>query len=67
MLVIRAGICNMLVRIQTGKTLIRLLQSDLGLHCSFEAFWQATGVRILEHLPYLKKIQKMRTSKPLIC
>ena len=29
---------------QTGKTLIRLIQSDLGLHCLSWPFWQATSV-----------------------
>ena len=42
MLVIRAGIHKMLVRIANRKTLIRLLsqkQSDLGLHCLSMPFW----------------------------
>ena len=46
-LVIRVEIHVMLVRIQTGKTLIRLLlqkQSDLGLPCLSRPFWQATSV-----------------------
>ena len=28
-----------------GKTLIRLLLSDLGLHCFSRPFWQATSAR----------------------
>ena len=42
------GIHIVLLRIQAGKILIRLLlqkQSDLGLHCSSRPVWQVTGVQ----------------------
>ena len=48
MLVIKAGIHKILVRIANGKILIRLLlkkQSDLDLHCLSRAFWQATSIQ----------------------
>ena len=43
----RSGIHKMLVRMETGKTLIRLLLqlSDLGLLFLSRPFWQATSVR----------------------
>ena len=50
MLVIRAGIHKLHVRIATGITLIRLIlqkQSDLDLHCLSMPFWQATSVQNL--------------------
>ena len=46
--VFKHGICKMLVRKQTGKTLLRLLlqkQSDLGLCCLSRPFWQAASVQ----------------------
>ena len=49
----------MLVRMATGKTLIRLLlpkQSDLGLPCLSRPFKQATSVEILENLPYFNRL-----------
>ena len=52
MLVIRAGIHKMYVRVATGKTLIRLLlqkQSDLGLHCLSRSFCSQLVFEILEH------------------
>ena len=47
MLVYRAGTHVMLLRTQTGKTLIRLIlqnQSDLGLHFLSRPFWHAISV-----------------------
>ena len=37
---------------QTASSGVLLLQkqSDLGVHCLSRPFWQATGVKILEHL-----------------
>ena len=48
MLVIKAGIHKMLVRManmEDTNTVIRLLLQDLGLHCLSVPFWQATSVQ----------------------
>ena len=48
MLVIRAGIHKMLVRIANREYSDQTAssdQSDLGLHCMLGLFWQATSVR----------------------
>ena len=61
MLVFMAVINNMLVRIETGKTLIRGLiqkQSDLGLLFFSRPFWQATVFKIFQHLLYATKREK---------
>ena len=47
MLIIRAGIYKMLVRIANSEDLDRLLlqkQCNLGLHCFSRPFWQASSV-----------------------
>ena len=48
MLVIRAGIHKMLVRIANREELLLQKQSDLGLHCFCTPFW----LEILERLLY---------------
>ena len=43
-------------KMQTGKTLIRLLlqkQSDMGLHCLSTPFYRQLVFGILEHLPQI--------------
>ena len=50
MLVIRAGIHNIIARIANRED-PDLTASDLGLPCLSKSFWQ-----ILEHLPYIRNI-----------
>ena len=51
MLVFRAGIHKMLVRIANREDPFQRKQSDIGLHRLSRPFWQATCVQILEHIP----------------
>ena len=68
MLVMRAGIHKMLVRIANRETLIRLLlqrQFDLGLHCLPMPFWQATSALTFKPFTIHLKIEYSSIIKAL--
>ena len=65
MLVIRAGIHEMLIKNQTGKTQIRL-QSDLGPNWLSRPFGRQLGFEILGNLPMsMLQASFMQTGKTL--